>query len=171
MEAFEPIPRTAAGLHDEIVLAGVDSLKPVMLAEAAVRHLDLELFWLASGDPALKGARALFDEQSGTVCCENVADPGEGALLVAHEIGHAGIHAASSSCHAGDIDPSRPTEVAPVGLQRVEDYGVRERRELEANVFARALSRHINTMPISRRRAACKFLTCLAAARSALSAL
>ena len=36
-----------------------------------------------------------------------------------------------------DIDPSRSTEAAPVGLQRVEDYGVRERRELQANVFAR----------------------------------
>jgi Zn-dependent peptidase ImmA (M78 family) len=28
-------------------------------------------------------------------------------------------------------------EVAPVGLQRVEDYGARERRELQANIFAR----------------------------------
>ena len=36
-----------------------------------------------------------------------------------------------------DIDPSRPTEAAPVGMQRVEDYGARERRELQANVFAR----------------------------------
>src|SRR5258708_35925074 len=29
-------------------------------------------------------------------------------------------------------------EAAPVGLQRVEDYGAHERRELQANVFARA---------------------------------
>src|SRR5208283_4662703 len=29
------------------------------------------------------------------------------------------------------------TEAAPVGLQRVEDYGAHERRELQANVFAR----------------------------------
>ena len=42
--------------------------------------------WLVPGDPALKGARALFDEQSGTVCCEKAGGPGERALLVAHEI-------------------------------------------------------------------------------------
>ena len=58
---------------------------------------------------------------------------------VAHEIGHARVHAASSSCNASDIDPSRSTEASPVGLQRVEDYGICERRELQANVFAREL--------------------------------
>ena len=36
-----------------------------------------------------------------------------------------------------DVDPSRSMEAAPVGLQRVEDYGAHERRELQANVFAR----------------------------------
>src|SRR6185437_14571950 len=32
---------------------------------------------------------------------------------------------------------SRSMESAPVGLQRVEDYGAHERRELQANIFAR----------------------------------
>ena len=137
MEAFESIRDSAARLQDELVSSGVDALKPLALVEAAIRQLGLELFWLAAGDPALKGSRALFDEQSGSVCCEAVDDPGERALLVAHEIGHARVHAISSSCGADDIDPSRSTEAAPVGLQRVEDYGVRERRELQANVFAR----------------------------------
>jgi DNA helicase-2/ATP-dependent DNA helicase PcrA len=137
MEAFEPIRDSATRLHDELVSVGVDPLKPLALVEAAIRQLGLELFWLVAGDPALKGSRALFDEQGGSVCCEEVDDPGERALLVAHEIGHARVHAISSSCGADDIDPSRSTEAAPVGLQRVEDYGVRERRELQANVFSR----------------------------------
>ena len=58
-------------------------------------------------------------------------------LLVAHELGHAHVHAGSTACTKDDIDLSRSTEVVPVGLQRVEDYGTRERRELQANVFAR----------------------------------
>lgn len=137
MEAFESIRDSAARLHDELVSSGVDALKPLALVEAAIQRLGLELFWLVAGDPALKGSRALFDDQSGSVWCEAVDDPGERALLVAHEIGHSRVHAASSACGADDIDPSRSTEAAPVGLQRVEDYGVRERRELQANVFAR----------------------------------
>jgi DNA helicase-2/ATP-dependent DNA helicase PcrA len=139
MDAFEPIRNSAASLHDEVVSLGMDRLIPWGLVEAVIRRLDLEIFWLAPGDPALKGSRALFDEQSGSVYCEAVDDPGERALLVAHEIGHARVHATSSLCGVDDIDPSRSTEAAPVGLQRVEDYGARERRELQANVFAREL--------------------------------
>ena len=75
MEPFEPIRDTATRLHDELVSVGIDPLKPLELVEAAIRRLDLELFWLARGDPALKGSRALLDEQSGSVYCEAVDDP------------------------------------------------------------------------------------------------
>ena len=137
MEAFEPIRNIAATLHNNVVLEGADPFNPMGLVEAAIRKLELELVLLDSGNPALKGARALFDGQSGTIISEACGGPGERAQLVAHEIGHACVHASSSTCTSTDIDPSRSTEVAPVGLQRVEDYGARERRELQANVFAR----------------------------------
>ena len=107
------------------------------LVLAALKHFDLELAWLPSGDPALKGARALFDHQGGIVCCADEGDVATRACLIAHEIGHVSIHGASSECATDDIDASRSIEAAPVRVQRVEDYGVRERRELQANVFAR----------------------------------
>jgi DNA helicase-2/ATP-dependent DNA helicase PcrA len=137
MDPFDPIRSTAAGLHDELVTEGVDPLSPSALTFAATRKLELELAWLTPGDPALKGARALYDKQTGTICCEKTADATDGAMLLAHEIGHAVVHSGSSTCSADDIDASRSMEAAPVGLQRVEDYGVRERRELQANIFAR----------------------------------
>jgi DNA helicase-2/ATP-dependent DNA helicase PcrA len=148
MDAFEPIRQSAYRLHEELVSAGIDPLNPVGLVEKAAWKLELELNWLQPDDPALKGARALFDGQSGTVLCEMSEDPGARAQLVAHEIGHARVHARSSSCSVNDIDPSRSTEAAPVGLQRVEDYGVRERRELQANVFAREF---LLPRPLARR--------------------
>lgn len=137
MEAFESIRQSAARLHEELVSAGADPLDPLNLVEAAARKLELELNWLRPDDPALKGAKAVFDEHSGTVLCEMVGEASERAQLVAHEIGHVCVHARSFSCSDTDIDASRSTEAAPVGLQRVEDYGVHERRELHANVFAR----------------------------------
>jgi DNA helicase-2/ATP-dependent DNA helicase PcrA len=137
MDAFETIRDSAAHLHGELVAAGVSPVNPAQLVREALRKLDLELFLLPPGDPALRGARALFDAQSGAICCEIVADPIEGALLIAHEVGHARIHAATSACSSDDIEPSRSSESAPVGLQRVEDYGAHERRELQANIFAR----------------------------------
>lgn len=116
---------------------GADPLDPLALVCAAAKRLEFDLIWLDASDPALKGARALFDEQSGVILCEAAADPVDRALLVAHEIGHAQIHGNSTCCETSDIDPTRSTEAAPVGLQRVEDYGAHERRELQANVFAR----------------------------------
>jgi DNA helicase II / ATP-dependent DNA helicase PcrA len=137
MDAFDPIRDAAARLHTELVTAGADRSRSWAMVGAAVRRLELELVWLPADDPVLKGAFAVFDEQSGTICCTEGGDAARRVELIAHEIGHAYIHAASSRCTAHDVDASRPTEAAPVGLQRVEDYGTRERRELQANVFAR----------------------------------
>ena len=139
MDPFEPIRSKAAALHEELLSEGKDPFDPLALVEAAIGCRDLDLVWLPQGDPALKGAQALYDDQGGTICCEEEGDPANRALLVAHELGHAELHAGSVTCSGSDIDPSRSTEAAPVGLQRVEDYGARERRELQANVYAREL--------------------------------
>ncbi len=137
MEAFESVRVAAANLHNQLVAEGGNPDRPMDLVLAAIKHFDLELAWLPQRDPALKGARALFDYQGGIIYCFDEGDAATRACLVAHEIGHVCVHGASSECTTEDIDASRSTEAAPVGLQRVEDYGVRERRELQANVFAR----------------------------------
>jgi DNA helicase II / ATP-dependent DNA helicase PcrA len=137
MNAFEPVRIAAASLHASVVAKGADPSRPMELVEAAVKHLGLELAWLPQGDPVLKGARALFDDQSGVICCADEKDPSIRVALVAHEIGHACVHESSNNCASEDIDLTRSTEAAPVGLQRVDDYGLHERRELQANVFAR----------------------------------
>lgn len=139
MDPFEPIRSKAAALHDELVSNGKDPFDLFCFVQEAVLHRDLELFLLPVGDPALKGARALYDDQGGTICCEDEGDPITHAQLIAHELGHSELHAGSITCARSDIDPSQSTEAAPVGLQRVEDYGARERRELQANVYAREL--------------------------------
>jgi len=137
MDSFEAIRQSADDYHIKLVSGGANPLRPIELVAAAVDDLDLELIWLPLDDPLLKGGRALFDEQSGTICAVDSGSDDERALLVAHEIGHAQLHVGSNTCTHEDIDPSRSSEAAPVGLQRIEDYGVRERKELQANVFAR----------------------------------
>lgn len=148
MDAFEHIRRVARRLHDRAVVDGTDPLDPSAMAFAAARCLDIEVTLLPSGDPMLKGARALFDEQGSTISCESIGTQGERATLIAHELGHAQIHAVAACCDGHDIDGSRSMEMAPVGLQRVEDYGARERRELQANVFAREF---VLPRPLARR--------------------
>lgn len=137
MEPFEPVRNEARSQHDLVARKGRDPLRPLEFIKAALKDLDLGLEFPKPGNAALKGAKALYDEQSGTVFCEDAGTDVERALLIAHELGHARLHETSSACTSHDIDPSRSTEAAPVGLQRVEDYGAHERRELQANVFAR----------------------------------
>lgn len=137
MDSFEPIRAAAERLHLDVTAGAATLKQPMELVGAAIAHLKHDLTWLPRGDPALKGARAVFDDQSGTIFAEDAGSAAERALLVAHEIGHECVHSGSTACTAEDVDPSRSTEAAPVGLQRVEDYGARERRELQANVFAR----------------------------------
>ena len=137
MEAFERVRAAAGALNELLVGAGTDAYDPLALAAAAVAHRDLETVYLPVGDPGLKGARAVLDEQLGAIFCEDTSGGADRALLLAHEIGHDVVHAGASACGTIDFDPSRSTEAAPVGLQRVEDYGARERRELQADVFAR----------------------------------
>ncbi len=138
MDSFEPIRAAAERLHLDVIGGADTPTRPMELVQAALAHLKLDLIWLPTGDPALKGARAVLDDQSGTIFAEDIGSSAERALIVAHEIGHECIHAGSVACSAEDVDPSRSMEAAPVGLQRVEEYGAQERRELQANVFARA---------------------------------
>lgn len=139
MDTFEPIRADAAHLYAEIAGKIAAPGGPMQLIDAAIAHLGLGLTWLSAGDPALKNAKGLYDHQSGEIFAAEEGTAAERALVVAHEIGHVRLHAGSAVCATNDVDPSRSTESAPVGLQRVEDYGAHERRELQANVFAREL--------------------------------
>ena len=137
MEGFERVREAAGQLNEVLVAAGTDAFDPRALTANAVEYRQLEAIFLPAGDLALRGAKAVLDEQSGTIFCEDTGTPTDRALLLAHEVGHDVVHAGASACGTIEFDPSRSTEAAPVGLQRVEDYGVRERRELQADVFAR----------------------------------
>ena len=64
MDPFDPIRSKAAALHEKLVAEGNDSFDPLAIVKAAVRRRDLNLVWLAQGDPALKG-RASSIRRSG----------------------------------------------------------------------------------------------------------
>jgi superfamily I DNA/RNA helicase/Zn-dependent peptidase ImmA (M78 family) len=139
MDGFELVRVAARKLREELSSAGYGLATSSDIVGAALRRLEVDTCPLTADDPLLKGARATFDHQGRLICYANDGNDAQRAVLIAHEIGHVRLHASSSACSEHDIDGAQPSEVAPVGLQRVEDYGGRERRELQANVFAREL--------------------------------
>ena len=101
------------------------------LAEAAAEHLGFEVAWVAPSSPLLHNTMAHLDAQAATVICSRSGDDGERALLLAHEIGHEAVHRLTAGHDALAAAGAAKSRV------RLSDYGPSERRELEAEVFAR----------------------------------
>ncbi|MGX7703880.1 UvrD-helicase domain-containing protein [Methylobacterium sp. Gmos1] len=139
MDAFETIRRQAASIHREAVEGGANPWQPLALVTAAVGLRVPNLWWLAPGDPLLRCGRGLYDPELDAVICVDQGGDADRALLAAHELGHAVVHKPADVIVDHEIDPSRPVEAGASGVEKVVDYGRRERRELQADLFAREL--------------------------------
>jgi DNA helicase II / ATP-dependent DNA helicase PcrA len=111
------------------------------LVKAVADEANLELWSLEPANVLLNGALAVLARLDGAIYHANNLSPEELAALVAHELGHFHIHTleCATRCARDDVDVSAPNEASPVGADRVVGYGAKERRELQANVFAREL--------------------------------
>lgn len=139
METFEAVRLAASRLHRAACDKGADAWAPSSIVDVAKEVQDVEVTLLAAGNPQLMGGRGVFDPSGGIIRCERLADPVEQAILIAHEIGHAVMHTAPEPVVTERVDASRMSEGASSVVERVVDYGRRERRELQADLFAREL--------------------------------
>jgi len=137
MEAVELARQCAARLHAAAVARGLDPRQPYAfaVAEAARRGLDVEP--TAPGAAVLNHGRATLLVADALILHENAGTPFEQAFLVAHEIGHDECGDAGDAEPAGSIDPARSPDPSPIGIDRVVDYGRRQRREVQMDLFAR----------------------------------
>ncbi|MCL2330275.1 MAG: ImmA/IrrE family metallo-endopeptidase [Phycisphaerae bacterium] len=141
MDAVELIRQTAARLHAEAVAAGGDPRQPYEFACREARRRGLDVEPTSPGASMLDGGRATFISADKLILHENVGTPFERAFLVMHEIGHDECGDDTSNPAANQelvtIDMARPAEPSPVGFDRVVDYGRKQRREIQMDLFAR----------------------------------
>lgn len=137
MDATEAARREAERLHRANVTAGGNSTRPLEFALREATSRGLDVYALQEGDSQLKGGRATFDSQAGSILYEDRGSDFERAFLVAHELGHVVLEGGTLDVVTVDIEPDRSMEDAPVGVDRVLDYGARERREIKMDLFAR----------------------------------
>lgn len=90
---------------------------------------------LPSGDPLLYGARATLDD--GFIYYDAETTPWLALYYQAHEFAHHWLHNGGSLCSGEDVDFTDSEDKALYGEGRIEAYGPHQRRETEANVFAR----------------------------------
>ncbi len=79
----------------------------------------------------------MFDSQAGIIIFENTGTIFERAFLIAHELGHIVLEGSDQDDITEHIEPDRPSNESPTGIGKVIDYGMKERREVRMDIFAR----------------------------------
>lgn len=139
MDGVELGRREAGDLHAELVASGVDPWDLIALVKAAAARRNLDIEETAKGASALRGARATLDPSGRLILHEAGCTDFERAFLIAHELGHAHLGDDVAEGEPPTFDYLRPAEPTPVGLDRVVDYGRRQRREVQMDMFGREL--------------------------------
>ncbi len=139
MDGIEIARQRAAELNRELVANAADITRPYQLAVAAADAAGVEVQKVQKGSPMLNGARAIYDPATPLITHEATGTDFEDAFLVAHEVGHVLLGDRTQRDEARHIDTARPSEMPPVGAERVEDYSRRQRREVQMDLFAREL--------------------------------
>lgn len=137
MDAVELARQRAADLHRKAVELGGDPWRPYdfAVAEANRRGFDVEA--ASPGAAVLEGGRATLVPAGSLIVHDDSGNRFDQAFLVLHEIAHAELGDATDDEGAVEIDPARPAEPSPTGVDRVVDYGRRQRREVQMDLFAR----------------------------------
>jgi DNA helicase II / ATP-dependent DNA helicase PcrA len=107
------------------------------LLAAADRLTGIKRVGLPRGDALLDGAQSALDLDIKYIWFDNTVESTLALFYQAHEYAHFWLHAERSVCDDADINPNAEDDDIPLGVDRVEGYGPRERHEREANVFAR----------------------------------
>lgn len=139
MDSVELARQIAAELHARLAASGEDPWSPYTFAVAEAKRRGIDVEPTAVEAAVLNGSRATFIASDDLILHENAGSLFEQAFLVAHEIGHVELGDDPDDEPASTIQLARTAESSPVGMDRVVDYGRRQRREVQMDLFAREL--------------------------------
>lgn len=137
MSHWAEIRALARKKHAELSARAGNDHSPTAILNAADTAAGHQRIPLAAGDPLLYGAEACI--YGGFVWFNSELAPWQIAFNQAHEYAHYWLHGTTHVCTDCEFDDEASEDESPIGVDRVEGYGPHERRELEANVFAREL--------------------------------
>src|SRR5439155_21069714 len=118
MDSIELARQFAAKYHADAVARGLDPWKLYTFAVAEANRRDIDVETSARGGTVLGTSRATFIQADQLIVHENVGSDFEQAFLIAHEIGHSELGDDPEPEPAVQIDPYRPAEPSPMGIDR-----------------------------------------------------
>jgi DNA helicase-2/ATP-dependent DNA helicase PcrA len=129
LSAFDVARLSARSLRSEHVEDRADG--PAAVAAAAGK-LGYTIERKPSGDAVLGASDAKLLRDWQAIYVRNDVDEDQAAALIAHELGHLRLHRPQEPCTGADAHAAESRALA-----KADAYGPSERRELQANVFAR----------------------------------
>ena len=136
MEGFDIVRVLAKHMHEEACAHAGGENSATELLSGATAITGIERRAVPDDDPLLCGAEAILDPSVSAIFFKKGVSSDLAAFYQAHEFGHHFLDSTAGACSASDINVTMSEERIPLGVQRVEGYGQRERRECQANVFA-----------------------------------
>jgi len=138
MENFDAVRRLARTKHGETRKEAGNVLTAASLLVAAAKVTGIHCLAVPEGDSLLQGGEAILVPSAQSIFYNESVGYQVASFYQAHEFAHYWLDdAAVGACSSKEVNVNTPDEQVPLGIQRVEGYGPRERRETQANVFAR----------------------------------
>lgn len=137
MSHWDLIRSRARGARAHALSEAQGNERAEALLAAADRLTGIKRVGLPHGDALLDGAQSALDLDIKYIWFDNTVESTLALFYQAHEYAHFWLHTERSVCDDTDINPNAEDDDIPLGVDRVEGYGPRERHEREANVFAR----------------------------------
>jgi len=103
--------------------------------EGALKADDLQLRYFAPGTGVSANVRGYLQRGAGVVNIATEQSPEDEVVVIAHEIGHYRLHRDPQN-EVTVIAPGLGGDPIESGAGRVEGYSPRERKEVQADVFA-----------------------------------
>ncbi len=137
MNHWERIKSQARDYHACMCTATHGDVSAQALLKAAASLTGIAAEPVPAGDPLLDGGEAVLDREISVIWYNADIEPELARFFIAHEYAHHWLHGVHAICGQSDVDALTGEAPMPVGAQLVEGYSPEERREREANVFAR----------------------------------
>lgn len=136
MDAFAAARATARHWRSlALERAGGDGSSAALI-DAALGLAGLTAFPVGDDDSNLCGGEAVLDREADAIFYKASVSTALARFEIAHELGHFWMDGESSPCDESGFALT-DDEALPFGAYRVEGYGPKQRRECQANIFAR----------------------------------
>lgn len=129
--------RRVARLKHAMLCADIELIPASELLKLAAEETGLQVIGRPTGDVLLDGAEAAYDGELAVIYYSRDVDEYLANFYIAHEFGHHWLDEPGAACSAEDLVAHTATEPELSSVGDPDAYSSKERREAQANLFAR----------------------------------